>query len=93
MAHLYPIEPDMLVRLQDKEKAVSELTRIFQEEIMDQLDDMDANGLIVDRMVIEGFRRELLDELSSHTGLEIFVYQEAVEKAIVKIQGIRQTSH
>ncbi len=90
---MYPIDTERLLKLQDKETALAELTRIFQEEIMDQLDDMDDNGLIVDKQVIEGFRQELLQELSAHRGPEVQIYQEAVERAIIRIHGIRQTSH
>lgn len=93
MAQMYPIDTERLLKLQDKETALAELTRIFQEEIMDQLDDMDDNGLIVDKQVIEGFRQELLQELSAHRGPEVQIYQEAVERAIIRIHGIRQTSH
>lgn len=93
MAQLYPIEAHQLLKLQDSDQAVAELSRIFQEEIMDQLDDMDSSGLLVDASVIEGFRQELLEELSAHSGPEVQVYQEAVERAIIRIHGIRQTSH
>lgn len=93
MAQLYPIEARHLLKLQEPDQAVAELTRIFQEEIMDQLDDMDHHGLLVDSQVIESFRLELLDELSGHYGPEVIVYEQAVERAIIRIQGIRQTSH
>lgn|GEM_PF-2562728 len=93
MAQLYPIDPKELLALQDKDKAVSTLARIFEDEILDQLDDMDSNGLLVDAQVIEGFRQELLDELSGRSGREIEIYQEAVEKAILRVHGIRETSH
>lgn len=93
MARMYPINADRLLRLQDKDRAVDELTRIFQEEILEQLDDMDLNGLLVDSQVIEGFRQELMDELLSQGGPDLEVYQQAVNRAIIRVQGIRQTSH
>lgn len=93
MARLYPLDPKELFALQDEEKALTVLTRLFEEEILDQLDDMDVSGLLVDDQVIEGFRQELLGDLIQHRGREAEIYQQAVDKAILRVQGIRQTSH
>jgi len=93
LAQLYPLDPKKLLALQDKDKAVSVLTQVFEDEILDQLDDMDQSGMLVDDRVIEGFRQELLEELTSHGGPEQEIFQEAVERAIIRVQGIRQTSH
>ena len=93
MAQLYPIDPKKLLALQDRDKAVTSLARIFEDEIMDQLDDMDQNGLLVDDQVIEGFRQELLEEMVGQRGPEAEIYFEAVERAILRVHGIRQTSH
>ncbi len=93
MAQFYPLDPKKLLALQDADKAVHILARVFEDEILEQLDDMDRHGFLVDDRVIEGFRQELLEELSAHTGPEMEIYQEAVERAIVRVQGIRQTSH
>lgn len=93
MAQLYPLGPKELLALQDKDKAVSTLARIFEDEILDHLDDMDRHGVLVDDQVIEGFRQELLEESSNHSGREQEIFLEAVERAIIRVQGIRQTSH
>ena len=93
MAHLYPLDPKELLALQDDEKALSVLTRIFEDELLDQLDQMDINGLLVDDQVIEDFRQELLDELGTHSGPNAELYQHAVDRAILRVQGSRQTSH
>jgi hypothetical protein len=93
VAQLYPLNPKQFLALQDKDKALSLLTRIFEEEIMDQLDDMDRYGLLVDDRVIEGFGLGILEDLKAEGGPEMEIYQEAVEKAVLRIQGIRHTSH
>ena len=93
MAQLCPIDPKKLLAFHDKKTALSVMIRIFEEEILDQLDDMDQCGLLVDDQVIEGFGQGLLDELSDQADSEMEIYQEAVERAVLRIQGLRQTSH
>lgn len=93
MAQLYPLDPKKLMSLQDTDRAVSTLSRVFEDEILEQLDDMDLNGMLVDDHIIEGFRQELLDEVYGRSGREVEIYQEAVERAIARVQGIRHTSH
>ncbi len=93
MAQLCPIDPKKLMAFHDKKTALSVMIRIFEEEILDQLDDMDQCGLLVDDQVIEGFGLGLLEELGDQFGSEMEIYQEAVERAVLRIQGLRQTSH
>ena len=93
MAQLCPIDPKKLLAFHDKKTALSVMIRIFEEEIMDQLDDMDQCGLLVDDQVIEGFGQGLLDELGDQFGSEMEIYQEAVERAVLRVQGLRQISH
>lgn len=93
MAQLCPIDPKKLLAFNDKKTALSVMIRIFEEEILDQLDDMDQCGLLVDDQIIEGFGQGLLDELGDQFGSEMEIYQEAVERAVLRIQGLRQTSH
>jgi hypothetical protein len=93
VAQLYPLDPKKFLAIQDKDKALSLMTRVFEDEILDQLDDMDRCGLLVDDQVIEGFGLGLLEELSEQSGPEREIYQEAVERAVIRVQGLRQTSH
>ena len=93
MAQLYPIDPQKLLAFNDKKTALSVMIRVFEEEILDQLDDMDQFGILVDDQVIEGFGQGLLEELGDQFGSEMEIYQEAVEWAVLRIQGLRQTSH
>ncbi len=93
MAQLCPIDPKKLLAFHDKKTALSVMIRIFEEELLDQLDDMDQCGLLVDDQVIEGFGQGLLEELGDQFGSEMEIYQEAVERAVLRVQGLRQTSH
>ncbi len=93
MAQLCPIDPKKLLAFHDQKTALSVMIRIFEEEILDQLDDMDQCGLLVDDQVIEGFGQGLLEELGDQFDSEMEIYQEAVERAVLRIQGLRQTSH
>jgi hypothetical protein len=93
VAQLCPIDPKKLLAFHDKKTALSVMIRIFEEEILDQLDDMDQCGLLVDDQIIEGFGQGLLEELGDQFGSEMEIYQEAVERAVIRVQGLRQTSH
>ena len=93
MAQLGPIDPKKLMALQDRKKAVSVLVQVFEDEIMDQLDDLDRCGLLVDDQIIEGFGLGLLEELSRTGAEEMELYQEAMERAVLRVQGLRQISH
>lgn len=93
MAQLCPLSPKKLLALQDRNQALKMMTRTFEDEILDQLDDLDRVGLPVDNQVIEGFGLGLLEDLVDSYGPETELYQEAVERAILRVQGIRQISH
>ncbi len=78
----------------ERDDLVEYLSRLFLQKILQELDNLDAAGLLVDEDLLNRFNLTLKTEMSRESLIpDDELIDEAIDKAFVEIVRIRQHKH